>query len=160
MVKRWIAVNILFIIAVIVWSWTRETISIEILTARTIAQLSIIFFLANINLYFVFLIIRKSKNRDVKKGLAKLSRKAMKLHIPIAVTGTSLILIHAIIMLSAHPLAFLSLKKISGLCAIIVLFILLCSGLLRRWKATGFRRRFHITMAFTFLLFLIIHIFN
>lgn len=160
MVKKWIGFNLLFIIAVVIWSWTGETISVEIFAAKTIAQISLLFFLANLNLYFVFLIIRKSKNKEVKKKLAKLSRKAMKLHIPIAVTGTSLIFIHAIIMLNEHPIPFSSFKKLSGVMAFFVLLILLFSGLFRRLKATGFRRKFHITMAFTFLFFFIIHIFN
>jgi len=36
---------------------------------------------------------------------------------------------------------------------------LLFSGLLRRWKATGKRRRFHYIMAFVFFGFVIFHIF-
>lgn len=160
MVKKWIGLNILFILAVVIWSLMGETISVEILTAKTIAQVSLLFFLANINLYFVFLIIRKSKNKEIKKKLVKMSRRAMKLHIPIAVTGTSLIVVHAIIMLVEHPIDFISLKKLSGVAAFLVLFVLLFSGLLRRRKASGFRRKFHINMAFTFLLFFIIHIFN
>lgn len=160
MVKKWVAVNILFIIAVVIWSWQKETISVEILMAKTLSQISLIFFLANINLYFVFLIIRKNKNKQVKKTLAKMSRKAMKIHIPIALTGTSLILIHAVMMLLNHPVELLSLKKISGFMAFLVLLVLLFSGLLRRWRASGFRRKFHITMAFTFLFFFVIHIFN
>lgn len=50
----------------------------------------------------IFLIIRKSKSKPVKVKLAKISRKLMKLHISLAISGTSLILTHALLMLIKH----------------------------------------------------------
>jgi hypothetical protein len=97
--------------------------------------------------------------RAVKIKLAKISKRMMKYHIPIAITASILIIIHGLIMTSVYFNQFWRGKTISGLVAIGILMILLYSGLLRRKKATGKRRKFHYTMAFTFSGFVLLHIF-
>ncbi|MBU8906839.1 hypothetical protein [Desertibacillus haloalkaliphilus] len=160
MVKWWIALNGLFLICVLGFSWQKEYLSMMITTSKGIAQAALVFFLLNVNMFFIFLIIRKSKNRNIKKALAKGSRKFMKLHIPIAITGTALVIVHAALMLMHHPSSFTSLKFISGYFAFIVLVVLLITGYRRHKKATGMRRKLHITMAFFFLFIVSLHIFN
>lgn len=160
MVKWWLSINLLFLFSVLLWSWQKELPSTAIITAKGMSQFALLFFLANINMYFIFLIIRKSKSKPVKVKLAKISRKLMKLHISLAISGTSLILTHALLMLIKHPLSLLHVKIVSGMLAIIVLCILLFTGYRRHKKASGFRRRSHIFMAFTFMFFVLIHIFS
>lgn len=92
-------------------------------------------------------------------ALAKWSRKAMKLHIPIAICGTTFIVIHAILMVINHPAYMTSLKFLSGFLALLMLILLLFTGYRRHYKATGYRRRSHIVMAFTFLTSTLLHIF-
>lgn len=159
-VKGWLISNALFIFLVIFWSfWNREYSSPTIVAGKSFAVIAVILFIINVNMYFIFLIIRKSKVKGVKKTLALFSRKMMKLHVPIAITATALICIHAFIMISYHPLEILDVKKISGILAILILSVHLFSGWLRRKKASGFRRLFHLRMAFIFLTFFLIHTF-
>ena len=123
------------------------------------AEVAFCLFLININMYFVFLLIRRSKVRNVKVKLAKLSKRMMKYHIPIAITALLLVIFHAMIMMYVRLEHLWEAKIIMGAATILVLIILLCSGLLRRWKATGNRRKFHYIMAFIFFGFTILHIF-
>jgi len=159
MIIRWISVNIITIFIIILWSLYQGYDSNYILIGKILAQGAFILFLININMYFVFLLIRKSKIRNVKIQLAKISKRMMKYHIPIAITATVLISIHAGIMIYTHFEQLFHWKTVSGAIAVCVLVILLFSGLLRRWKATGNRRRFHYIMAFIFFIFVIFHIF-
>lgn len=159
MVKWWIGFNSLLILSVLIWSWQKEFISAPIALAKVLSQMALILFLLNLNMYFVFLIIRKSRVRKVKMILAKGSRKAMKLHIPIAVSASAFILIHAILMITKHPAYLTSFKFLSGFLAISMLLLLLFTGYRRHFKATGFRRRSHIVMAFVFIMSALLHIF-
>lgn len=110
-------------------------------------------------MYFVLLLIRKGKDRNVKIKLAKITKLMMKFHIPIAITAVVLILLHAMMMVNIHFQQLQNLKIGSGALAFMVLMILLFSGQLRNLKASGFRRKFHYIMAFIFFGFIIIHIF-
>ncbi|WP_342508243.1 hypothetical protein [Sporosarcina sp. FSL K6-2383] len=159
MIARWLAVNVLTVLLLITWSLLYQGFdSYTILTGKVFAHIAFVLFLVNINMYFVFLFIRKSKVRAVKVKFAKLSRKMMKYHVAIAVTATILIIVHAFIIIKIHVDDLLKLKTMSGFLAASMLVILLFSGLLRRKKATGIRRKFHYTMAFIFLGFVLLHI--
>ncbi|MBP2242796.1 hypothetical protein J2Z40_003377 [Cytobacillus eiseniae] len=159
MIAKWLIMNGLTIIIIVLWSLYRGYESNYILIGKIISQAAFILFLININMYFVFLLIRKSKIRKVKIQLAKISKKMMKFHIPIAITATVLIISHAAIMITAHQEQLWKAKTITGAVAFSLLVLLLYSGLLRRWKASGKRRRFHYTMAFIFLGFVLFHVF-
>lgn len=159
MVRWWIGLNSFLIIVILIWSWQKEFISTTIAISKVFSQTSLVLVLVNLNLFFVFLIIRKSKVRDVKIMLAKFSRKAMRLHIPIAVSATAFIIIHALLMIMNHPSYLTSLKFISGYCAIFLLIFLLVTGYRRHLMSTGFRRKSHLAMAFIFFTAVLIHIF-
>ena len=120
-----------------------------------------VLFLINVNMYFIFLVIRKSTKRNVKVTLAKIARRMMKSHITIAVTATSIILIHASIMLvQLGPiLGYLHPKLVSGYVAILLLALTLVGGYRRYRKASGFRRKFHLSMALIFAVLFTIHLF-
>ncbi len=126
---------------------------------QVLAQAAIILFLVNINMYFIFLVIRKTTIRKVKIRLAKFSRHFMKWHIPIAICGTAAITGHAVINITQFgPLiGFTHLKLLTGYLALAMLSLTLFAGLLRHKKASGFRRKFHLTAAMTFLGIFIIH---
>lgn len=156
MIIRWLTVNIFTVIIILIWSLSQGYENNYILISKLFSQIAFLLFLVNLNMYFVFLLIRKSTVRNVKIKLAKISKRMMKYHIAIAVTATTLILLHAIFMLIFHDL---NAKTASGALAVGILTILLYSGLLRRKKATGRRRRFHYKMAFLFFGFAFIHIF-
>jgi hypothetical protein len=158
----WIIINVLFIIVSALYIWTFHPYdSSVILFGKLFAQLAIILFLINVNMYFIFLVIRKSKVRNVKISLSKLSRKMMKAHIPIALAGTSLIVIHAGIMLFqlGEIIGFIHPKMITGYIGMFLLSITLFAGILRHKKSSGFRRKFHLTMAMIFTGVFIFHLF-
>jgi hypothetical protein len=159
MIAKWLTINIIAIILIILWSLYQGFDSSYILIEKLIAQAAFILFLINVNMYFVFLLIRRSKVRNVKVKLAKISKKMMTYHIPIAVTASLLILMHAAIMIFGQLDHLWKAKIISGAITLGLLLLLLYSGLLRRWKASGKRRKFHYIMAFIFLGFVLIHIF-
>ena len=123
MIARWLTINILTVFIIIFWSLYQGYDSNYILIGKIAAQAAFVLFLFNINMYFVFLLIRKSKIRNIRWE-----------HL-------------------------WEVKIISGTVTICILIFLLFSGLLRRWKATGKRRRFHYIMAFVFFGFVIFHIF-
>jgi hypothetical protein len=159
MIKKWLLVNALTIVLIIGWSFFQGFTSYYMLSAKIISQISFVLFLVNVNMYFVLLLIRKGKDRLVKIKLAKISKQMMKFHVPIAVTGVVLIVIHGSMMLTKHFQKLQNLKIVSGSIATLVLMVLLFSGGLRKLKASGFRRKFHYKMAFIFFGFMIVHIF-
>ena len=159
MIAKWLTINLITVITIIFWSLYQGYDSNYILIGKMIAQAAFILFLINVNMYFVFFLIRKSKVRNVKVKLAKISKRMMKYHIPIAVTAASLIIAHAMIMIAAHFDHPWITKTTSGMITMCLMLILMYSGLLRRWKATGKRRRFHYVMAFLYIGFVFIHIF-
>lgn len=156
MIVRWLTVNILTIALIMLWSFYQGFESNYILIGKLLAQAAFTLFLINLNMYFVFLLIRKSKVRELKIQLARISKQLMKYHIPIATTATILIILHGAIMLYVHELNF---KIASGILSVCGLIFLLFSGLLRRKKATGRRRKFHYKTAFLFFAFVLFHIF-
>jgi hypothetical protein len=159
-VTIWLIINFLLIIGMVVWSFLHETDGIAVQIATVFSQTAVILFLLNINMYFIFLIIRKAKSRKIKLTLAKISRKVMKLHVPIAITASSLIVLHIFLILLNVPLDLSNLKMLTGLIAVCSLVFTLFAGLLRRWKASGFRRKSHIVTAFLFFLFALLHVFS
>lgn len=159
MIARWLTVNIITVCIIVFWGIYKGYESNIILVGKILAQAAFVLFLINVNMYFVFLLIRKSKIRNVKVKLAKISKRMMKYHIPIAITASMLIISHAAIMIYVHYDHLWKVKITSGVITIGVLAVLIHSGLLRRWKASGKRRRFHYTMAFVFFVTILIHIF-
>ncbi|MFP7299691.1 hypothetical protein [Neobacillus niacini] len=160
--KLWIAVNSILIVISCIYIWFfRPHDSNLVILAQFLAQMAMILFLVNINMYFIFLVIRKSTVRQVKIRLAKFSRAMMKWHITIAVTATTIIIGHAVINLYeiAPIVGFGNLKLISGYLAITILLLTLSAGYLRHKKSSGFRRRLHLTAAMVFFLVFLIHMF-
>ena len=158
--RLWTFVNIFLVVISIVYIWMfRPHDSTLIVAGQLLAQIGLILFLININMYFIFLVIRKTSVRKVKIRLAKFSRHFMKWHIPIAIWGTVVIAGHAIINLTqiGPLLGFAHLKLLTGYLAISMLGLTLFAGWLRHKKASGFRRKFHLTAAMVFLVVFIIH---
>jgi hypothetical protein len=160
--KLWIAVNSNLIVFSFIYIWFfRPHDSNLVVIAQFLAQMAVILFLVNINMYFIFLVIRKSPVRQVKIRLAKFSRVMMKWHISIAVTATTVIIGHAVINLYeiAPVVGFGDLKLVSGYLTISILLLTLSAGYLRHKKSSGFRRKFHLTTAMVFFLVFLIHMF-
>lgn len=160
--KLWIAVNSILIVVSFIYIWFfRSPDSSLVISARFLAQIAMVLFLININMYFIFLVIRKTSVRRVKIRLAKFSRVMMKWHISIAITATTIIIGHAIINLYeiAPVIGFGNLKLISGYLAISILLLTLAAGYLRHKKSSGFRRKFHLIAAMAFFLVFLIHMF-
>lgn len=160
--KLWIAVNSLLILVSFIYIWFfRPHDSSLVISARFLAQIAMVLFLININMYFIFLVIRKTSVRQVKIRLAKFSRVMMKWHISIAITATTIIIGHAVINLYeiAPIIGFGNLKLISGYLATSILLLTLAAGYLRHKKSSGFRRKFHLISAMAFFLVFLIHMF-
>lgn len=158
----WIILNALIIIGTALYIWiVNPHPSPTVRSGQFIAQLAIILFIVNINMYFIFLVIRKARKQKLRVSLATIARRMMRWHIPIAICATALIIIHAFIMLIklGAVIGFLHLKMISGYAAIALLVLTLIGGYRRYRKASGFRRKFHYTMAFIFGALFMLHIF-
>jgi hypothetical protein len=132
-----------------------------VVVSQFLGQAAILLFFININMYFIFLVIRKTSLRNVKIRLAKFSRQMMKFHIPIALLGTILILGHAGINLKVlGPIfGYTHLKLVSGYFSFLFLLIVLYAGYLRHLKASGFRRKFHLVSAMVFFAMFLLHMF-
>jgi hypothetical protein len=160
--KLWIAVNSILIAFSFIYIWFfRPHDSSLVIVAQFLAQLAMILFLVNINMYFIFLVIRKSSVRQIKIRLAKFSRVMMKWHIKIAVTATAIIVGHAAINLFkiAPVVGYGNVKLVSGYLALAVLAVTLSAGYLRHKKSSGFRRKFHLITAMVFFLVFFLHMF-
>jgi hypothetical protein len=97
----------------------------------------------------------------VKIRLAKFSRYLMKWHIKIAVLGTTIIMGHASINLYGvgSLIGWGHIKLLTGYLALVMLAVTLFAGYLRHKKASGFRRKFHLITAMTFLGAVLVHMF-
>jgi len=160
--RLWTFFNIALFVVSIVYIWFfRPHDSSFIITSQLLAQIGVILFLVNINMYFIFLVIRKTSIRKIKIRLAKFSRYLMKWHIKIALLGTAVIVGHASINLYefGRLIGFNHLKLLSGYLAISLLSITLFAGYLRHKKATGFRKKFHRIAAMSFLIAFLLHMF-
>ncbi|MCM3568601.1 hypothetical protein [Neobacillus mesonae] len=160
--RIWTFVNVFLIVISIVYIWIfRSHDSSLIVTGQLLAQVGLILLLININMYFIFLVIRKTSVRKVKIRLAKFSRHFMKWHIPIAIWGTVVIAGHALINLTqiGPVIGFAHFKLLTGYLSIGMLCLTLFAGWLRHKKASGFRRKFHLTAAMIFLCAFVIHMF-
>ena len=158
----WILANLVFVIMTGLFIWLFQTQASSVVTiGQLLAQVSIILFLINVNMYFIFLVIRKTRVRKVKLTLAKLSRKMMKAHIPLALIGSFFILIHGVVMLInvGERIGFGHGKLVSGYFSLFLLALTLYAGYLRHKKASGFRKKFHRIMAFSFTIIFTIHLF-
>ncbi|RFB19265.1 hypothetical protein DZB84_03135 [Bacillus sp. HNG] len=158
----WIFINALLVVSTVIYIWIFRTHDSQIVTlGQAFSQIAIILFIVNVNMYFIFLVIRRTKVRKLKITLAKLSRYMMKSHIKLAIIGTILIVFHGGIMLVklGEIVGYTSPKIISGILAILCLALTIFAGYLRHKRASGFRRKFHYTSAFIFTFVFLIHIF-
>lgn len=158
----WIFINALLVASTVIYIWIFRTHDSQIVTlGQAFSQIAIILFLVNVNMYFIFLVIRRTKVRKLKITLAKMSRYMMKSHIKLAVIGTIVIIFHGGIMLVklGEIVGYTSPKIISGILAILCLALTIFAGDLRHKRASGFRRKFHYTSAFIFTFVFLIHIF-
>lgn len=159
----WIAANTFLILLTVIIIWfIRPHTTFFVSLGQFFAQIAILLFLVNINMYFIFLVIRKSNIRGVRIALAKFSRRMMRAHIPLAISGTALILFHAGIMLwQLSPVfGFFHLKWLTGYTALFMLGMTLFAGTLRHYRASGFRRRFHLISALIFGAAFLLHLFT
>lgn len=158
----WLVINGLLLIATTLFIWIiRPHDSTLVVSGQLIAQIAIILFIINVNMYFIFWVIRNSKKRNIKVSLSKIARKMMKSHIHIAIIGTTLILIHGTIMIwkLGSVIGYFHLKMLTGYLGILLLVLTLIGGYRRHRKASGFRRKFHLVMALIFAAVFIIHLF-
>ena len=158
--RFWTFMNIAVISFSIIYIWFFRPHNSSLLVASQLfSQIAIILFFININMYFIFLVIRKTTVRKVKIRLAKISRFLMKGHIKIALLGALAITGHAVINLSkfAPAIGFFHVKIITGYLAFTALLVTLFAGYLRHKRASGFRRRFHLISAMTFLVAFLLH---
>ena len=160
--RLWTFLNLLLIFGSMIYIWIFQPHdSSFIIISQFLAQIAIILFFLNVNMYFIFLIIRKSSQRNIKVRLAKFSRYFMKWHIKVAISATILITGHALInLMKIGPLVgYFHMKMITGYTSFIFLCITLFAGYLRHRKSTGFRKKFHRLVAFVFSALFLVHMF-
>lgn len=157
----WMIINVVILLVSVVVTWfVRPHESQSSILGVFFSQVSFILFLVNANMYFIFLVIRKSPDRDIKKMFASLSRRVMRGHVPFAIVGTILIFIHAYVMIrtATDVLGMTHPKILTGFTALTALAVTLFAGNLRRKRASGFRRKFHLVVALSFATIMIFHL--
>jgi uncharacterized membrane protein len=112
-------------------------------------------------MYFIFLIIRKTKKREIKIRLATISRYLMKGHIKIALFSTIFTIGHIMINIFKYGpmIGYLHIKMVMGYSSFSLLMITLIAGYQRHKKASGFRKKFHRIMAMIFTFLFLLHMF-
>lgn len=158
----WLLLNSVIVVGTCIYIWIfRSQDSSVVIVGQVFSQLAILLFFINVNMYFIFLVIRKTKVRKIKISLAKLSRRMMKSHIWIGIMGTILIVFHGGIMLVkvGGNIGYTHTKVLSGILSILLLMITIYAGYLRHKKSSGLRRKFHYVTAFLFTFFFLLHMF-
>ncbi|CRK83117.1 hypothetical protein [Neobacillus massiliamazoniensis] len=158
--RIWSVVNVLLIIGSIIYIWLfRPHDNTLIVISQFLAQIAMILFIFNVNMYFIFLIIRKTNKREVKIRLATFSRYFMKWHIKISISSTILIVGHVLInLVKIGPvIGYENIKMLMGYTSFVFLLVTLFAGYLRHKKATGFRKKFHRITAMIFTVLFLIH---
>lgn len=158
--KIWSVANVLLIISSIIYIWLFQPHDGTLMViSQFLAQMAIVLFIFNVNMYFIFLIIRKTKQRKVKIRLATFSRYFMKWHIKIAITSSLLIVGHVWINLIkiAPVIGYSHIKLVIGYTSFFFLMVSLFAGYLRHKKASGFRKKFHRVVAMVFVVSFLIH---
>ncbi|MFB6467784.1 hypothetical protein ACE38V_13420 [Cytobacillus sp. Hz8] len=159
--KLWAAANIILLFGSIIFIWIFQPhINTLTVISQFLAQIAIILFIVNLNMYFLFLLIRKTKQRTMKIRLATFSRYLMKWHIKIAISSALLIAGHVIInfMKLGRIIGYDHIKMMMGYMAFILLQVTLIAGYLRHKKASGFRKEFHRVTAMVFTVIFLIHL--
>ncbi|MEH7373784.1 hypothetical protein [Neobacillus drentensis] len=158
--RIWTVTNVLLIIGSIIHIWFfRPHDTTLIVISQFLAQTAMVLFIFNVNMYFIFLLIRKTKQRKVKIRLATFSRYFMKWHIKIAITSTLLIVGHSWINLFkiGPVIGYGHIKMLMGYTSFIFLLVTLFAGYLRHKKASGFRKKSHRITAMIFTVIFLVH---
>ncbi|NRD80948.1 hypothetical protein HPT25_26855 [Bacillus sp. BRMEA1] len=160
--RIWTVSNVLIIISSILYIWLFSPHdNTLIVISQLFAQIAMVLFIFNVNMYFIFFLIRKTKQREVKIRLATYSRYFMKWHIKMAITATLFIIGHAGINLFkiVPVIGYVHFKMLMGYTSFILLLVTLFAGYLRHKKASGFRKKFHRVIAMLLTVSFFIHMF-
>ncbi|MDF2947367.1 MAG: putative rane protein [Bacillales bacterium] len=160
--RIWTVTNGFILIGSIIFIWFfRQHDGTLIIISQLLAQLTVLLFIINLNMYFIFLIIRKTKKREIKIRLATISRYLMKGHIKIALFSTIFTIGHIMINIFKYGpmIGYLHIKMVMGYSSFSLLMITLIAGYQRHKKASGFRKKFHRIMAMIFTFLFLLHMF-
>ncbi|MTK12022.1 MAG: hypothetical protein F8N39_08025 [Clostridiaceae bacterium] len=127
---------------------------------KNAASISRILFFFVIAIYPVFWLLRNKSDRvlnlierfNLKPILRFLGKTLRQWHVPIAIIGVFIILIHVYMVLISGFM--FNTKYISGLAALIVLIIQCISGV---FKYKGMGRKWHISLGILFIVLMLIH---
>ena len=122
------------------------------------AVIGLFFILFNWSFHGIFLEIRTIQNRKRKVKLAKIAKKIMPFHMYTGLTAFLFVTIHVVLIIESYGFQWRSTKMITGVIAFTVIIAQVTSGILRKLKATGKRRRFHLRNAFLLFFAIFIHI--
>ncbi len=156
----WIWINLLAVggAAAFVWLFRPHPYAVY-RSAQFAGSAAVLLFAANLSYAGLFQAIKRGSARRLRVTLAKLARKLMPWHIPIGIIGTALVVVHAGIMLpTLRPAAeLLRPTPLSGGAAVLLLCLTLLAGVLRSRRASGFRRKFHLSAALLFAAAFLVH---
>jgi hypothetical protein len=154
--NKWFYINItIFLFAL----WKGIIMYLPYVKAAVLfALIGLFFILVNWNMHGMFLQIRTIQDRQHKIRIAKVAKKIMPFHIWIGMSGFILIIIHACFIIHLYGFHWHNLKIISGLVALTAFACHVTTGLLRKVKPSGKRRRAHIRTAFILIFTVVVHI--
>ncbi|MGM8215681.1 hypothetical protein ACLIA0_08890 [Bacillaceae bacterium W0354] len=121
--------------------------------------LGFLLFLFNWTRHAVYSTIRQHPNRRVKIVFAQLSKKVMRFHRWIGSAALIVIIVHGTLIINKYGFYLQHLKMLSGLLALINLFILVTSGWIRFYKPSGLIRKLHLCFGLSLFLLISLHIY-
>ncbi len=152
--NSWLYVNILLFLYVIVTIGSQYTDT----PPHIIFGVSGLFFiLFNWTRHAFFSTIRKTTDRKKKIRLATISKRVYPFHRWSGSLALLLIVLHAMFILERYGIIWDSFKMISGMVAIIFLFLMVLTGWLRLYFPSVKKRKAHILFGFLLVFSVIFH---
>lgn len=149
----WFIINFLIIIyAIISFIIGYKTL------ALLFGLLALFFFMFNWTRHAMFASIRANIPRKRKVKLAQYSKKAMPFHKWTGTIAVIIALIHGIMMIKTYGFQMTSYKMMFGFMALVIMLLVVLSGWWRQMRTTARKRLIHLSLAFTLLYLIVIHI--
>lgn len=150
----WFVIN-LFILLFAIWKITSgDYINLPII----FGGLGLLFILYNWTRHAFFSSIRSNISRDLKIKLATISKKVLPFHKWTGTLSLILIVLHFCFVVYNYGFTLQSSKMLSGLLAIIALFLMVTTGWIRFFKTTYHIRLVHLISGFYLIISVFIHL--
>lgn len=151
--NKWFFINVIILIYAL-WKVLSGSLSLHTI----LGLFGLICIIHNWMRHALFSTIRSNISRTKKIYFANISKKFGWLHKWFGTSALIIIIAHALVALHLFPFQWTNIKLLSGILAMIILFFVVIFGWLRFIKTTVKRRYIHWSLAYTLIIFVIIHL--